>query len=571
MDFRTRSTVHSTKGIVSTSQPLATQVGIDILNKGGNCADAAVAVAAALNVTEPCSTGIGGDMFCLFYNAVDKSVKGLNGSGRSPKSLSLNKINDKGIHGTHIPSSDLNSVTVPGTVAGWIDTIELFGSKNLTLKQILDPAICLARYGYPVSEKTSQSWHSNENLLKTASKNGNEMLINNTAPLCGEIIKLPTLADTFDEIAINGKDGFYDGRVAKEIVQLIKEGNGEMTLDDLKSHTSTVIEPINYVYKDEYVVHECPPNGQGLTTLMALGILENAEKLGKFSKPLIELDHNGTEYLHALIEALRLAFADTKYFVTDPQFFDIEISKLLSKEYLESRAKLINMNHCSNVKHGNPTLTCDTTYFTVGDKRGNAISFIQSNYDGFGTGAIPKGCGFTLQNRGSNFTLEEGHPNVLEGNKRPYHTIIPGMCTLKNTGELFLSFSVMGGFNQPQGQLQTFLNVLRGYSVQQALDLPRFCIGSMPARQPTPNISKKTDIDDDEKDESEINTEVNVENGISEEVKISLQNLGHDIRSASNEICGRGQIIKKTIFNDDRFVFSAGSDYRADGCAIPQL
>ena len=192
MDFRTRSTVHSTKGIVSTSQPLATQVGVDILNKGGNCADAAVAVAAALNVTEPCSTGIGGDMFCLFYNAVDKSVKGLNGSGRSPKSLSLNKIKDKGIHGTHIPSSDLNSVTVPGTVAGWIDTIELFGSKNLTLKQILDPAICLARYGYPVSEKTSQSWHSNENLLKTASKNGNEMLINNTAPLCGEIIKLPT-------------------------------------------------------------------------------------------------------------------------------------------------------------------------------------------------------------------------------------------------------------------------------------------------------------------------------------------------------------------------------------------
>ncbi|TIC30935.1 gamma-glutamyltranspeptidase [Wallemia mellicola] len=548
----------SFKDIRKYIPPLASQAGVKVLDMGGNAVDAAIAVSAALNVTEPCSTGIGGDMFLLYYSASDKKVHGLNGSGRSPSALTLEKAREIGLDGTEIPFDNINAVTVPGAPAGWCDAYDAFSSKKVSLKQVLEPAIRLARNGYPVHQITAEQWSRSEELIKNASPNAEEMLLDGRAPKEGEILYMPTLAQTFEEVAEHGKKGFYEGRIANEIVKLVQSQGGLLTLEDLSSHTSTFVEPMKYTYADEYVVHECPPNGQGLTALIALGILESCEKL---------------EYLHFLIESLRLAFADTRYYVCDPSKTNFDFKQLLEREYLDSRARLIKKDAISKVRHGSPANSSDTVYFTVADEEGNVASFINSNYAGFGTGAVPKGCGFTLQNRGSNFTLEDNHPNVLDGNKRPYHTIIPAICTKKSTNELFMSWSVMGSFNQPQGQVQTLLNVLRGFTPQEALDAPRFCIG---AKKPskivphnTPILSKEAELESSLAD-SEINSEVNIEEGVNENTIKQLRKMGHDVRISrglQREICGRGQIIKKT----SKDVWSAGSDMRADGCAIAQI
>ncbi|KAJ2921559.1 hypothetical protein H1R20_g15538, partial [Candolleomyces eurysporus] len=441
-----RSVVYGTKGVVASSQPLATAAGLEILRKGGNAADAAVATSAALNVTEPCSCGIGGrDAFCLFYDATTKKITALNGSGRAPKKLTLEYAAQRGLKGS-IPLTDLNSVTVPGAPAAWLDTIDQLGNGNVTVADIFAPAIRLAENGYPVSELSSYHWQRSEQLLKSASPNGEEMLLNGRAPRPGEVIRLPNLAKTFKELVDRGKDGFYKGRIAQAIVDLIQSKGGVMELEDLTAHTSTFVEPIKYTYAGEVTVYECPPNGQGITALIALGILEQMQEQGLIPS-LLELPHNSPAYLHALIEALRLAFADSQWYVTDPEVNHIPVDELLSKEYLASRAKLFNPKETNpKVVHGQPVNSSDTVYFTVTDQWGNACSYIQSNYAGFGTGAVPKGCGFTLQNRGSNFTLDPKHPNALQGGKRPYHTIIPAMAT--RNGELFLSYGVMGGFMQ---------------------------------------------------------------------------------------------------------------------------
>lgn len=470
-----RSVVYGVKGIVSSSQPLATEAGLEILRKGGNAADAAVATSAALNVTEPTSCGIGGDAFCLFYDAKTKKVQALNGSGRAPQKLSVKYAQSRGLTGS-IPHTDLNSVTVPGAAAAWIDTIEHFGSGKVTIADILDPAIRLADEGVPVSEVHSHAWQLSESLLKTASANGDEMLLDGKAPLPGQIIKLPNLAQTFRELIASGKDGFYKGRVAQAIVDLVQSKGGVMELTDIAEHKSTFVEPIQYTYANEVTVYECPPNGQGITALIALGILESMQEQG-LVKALSEMKHNSPEYLHTLIEALRLAFADSQWYVTDPDVRHVPVKELLSKEYLASRARLFNPQRTNpRVIHGNPNNSSDTVYFSVTDQWGNACSYIQSNYAGFGTGAIPKGCGFTLQNRGSAFVLDENHPNGLKGGKRPYHTIIPAIATRGD--DLFLSYGVMGGFMQPQGHVQVLLNILRGFTAQAALDAPRFCISA---------------------------------------------------------------------------------------------
>lgn len=396
----------------------------------------------------------------------------------------------------------------------------------------------------------------------------------------------PELAHTFEELAEHGLEGFYSGRIAAEIVALVQSRGGLLSLADLAQHRSEFVEPLTYKYADEYVVHEvgayrpadsnltlqCPPNGQGLTSLIALGILESCERLGMLSQPLLELPHNGTEYLHFLIESLRLAFADTKRYTCDPSTTSFDYTTLLAREYLDSRAKLIKHDTLSNVKYGHPDHSSDTVYFSVADEDGNVASFINSNYAGFGTGAVPRRCGFTLQNRGSGFVLEDGHPNELDGGKRPYHTIIPAICTRVSTQDIFLSWSVMGGFNQPQGQLQTFLNVLRGFMPQEAVDAGRFCIGAArPTRVPQSSsvLLKQSELQSQLHD-SDINTEVNVEEGVNEKVVEELKRMGHDVAVAKKmqrQVCGRGQIIKKTAQN----VWSAGSDMRADGCAIAQV
>ncbi|KAJ3415735.1 hypothetical protein HDV05_004199 [Chytridiales sp. JEL 0842] len=550
-DFNSRrSTVYSTHGIVASSQPLASQIGIDILKQGGNAADAAVAVAAALNVTEPGCTGIGGDLFTLFFDAKSGVVKGLNGSGRAPESLTLARCRELGIDGESIPTRNINAVTVPGAAAGWVDTVETFGSGKLTLGQILEPAIRLAEEGFPVAPISAWMWERSEKLLQTASPNGGEMLRNGKAPKTGEIMKMPFLAKTFRTLATQGKKGFYTGRIAEEIVKVIRDLGGELSLKDLEAHTSTFPEPISITYKDDITIYECAPNGQGITALMALGILEELQANGK-SKELEGLEHNSVEYLHAVIEALRIAFADTRYYVTDPDVVNVPVKEMLSKEYLKKRAELFDPSRAAvDVQHGSPANSSDTVYFSVVDNDGNACSFIISNYEGFGTGVIPHGCGFTLQNRGSNFTLIEGHPNCIAPRKRPYHTIIPAIATKE--GKLWLCYGVMGGFMQPQGHVQVLLNLLHPRSkndAQTSLDLPRICISP-------------------EKDGT-----IFIEEGISDDVVKKLEAMGHKVRVLRGEqraMFGRGQVImvREDAGSVSGRVLGAGSDPRADGCAI---
>lgn len=556
-----RSVVYGTKGVVSSSQPLATEAGLEVLRKGGNAADAAVATSAALNVTEPSSCGIGGDAFCLFYDGTTRSVKALNGSGRAPEKLSIEYLRSRGITGK-IPPTDLNSVTVPGAAAAWVDTVEAFGSGKLSVAAILEPAIRLAEEGVPVSEIHSYSWQRSEDLIKSASPNGHEMLLDGKAPLPGQIMKFPNLAKTFRALAERSKDGFYKGRVAEAIVELIKSKGGVMELEDLEKHTSALVEPIKYTYGGEVTIYECPPNGQGITALMALGILESIQEQGLVGD-LLKMGHNSAEYLHALVEALRIAFADSQYYVTDPDVQHVPVEELLSRDYLASRAALFHPDKTNpRIIHGQPVQSSDTVYFSVTDQWGNACSFIQSNYLRFGTGAVPKDCGFTLQNRGAGFVLREGHPNALKGGKRPYHTIIPALATRGD--DLFMSYGVMGGFMQPQGHVQVLLNMLRGFNPQAAVDAPRFCISTG-----TPDATVRN-----EGQTGAINSEVYLEEGISFDTVERLKAMGHDARILSGfarDMFGRGQVIQKINDKSRRTVWAAGSDPRGDGHAAAQI
>ncbi|KAF5355776.1 hypothetical protein D9756_004066 [Leucocoprinus leucothites] len=595
-----RSVVYGTKGVVSCSQPLATEAGLEILRKGGNAADAAVATSAALNVTEPSCCGIGGDAFCLFYDAKTKEVKALNGSGKSPKKLNIEYLRQRGIEGGQIPLTDLNSVTVPGAAAAWADTVKTLGSGKLTLSEVLEPAIRLAEEGVPVSEIHGLSWKLSENLIKNASPNGDEMLLNGRAPRPGEVIKLPNLAQTFRELGKKGKDGFYKGRIAQAIVDLIKSKGGVMELDDLAEHSSAFVEPIKYTYANEVTVYEVNALRMvkaGITALLALGILEAMQEQGLI-RPLLELEHNSPEYLHALIEALRLAFADSRWYVADPDVEHVPVKELLSKvqaipfymrsihlilslkEYLAKRARLFDPERTNpNLVHGNPVNSSDTVYFTVTSGAMHAVTFkvilrdsalevsleclvIEWTLAHKIPIAIPKGCGFTLQNRGNGFILDPKHPNALKGGKRPYHTIIPAMALRDN--ELFLSYGVMGGFMQPQGHVQVLLNILRGYTVQAALDAPRFCISAgMPDNQTSTTRAA-----------GDANSEIYFEDAFQTETLEKLRVMGHDARVVEGfhrGMMGRGQVIQKLLDGSGKFVWAAGSDCRADGHAAAQI
>jgi gamma-glutamyltranspeptidase/glutathione hydrolase len=526
--------------MVSCSQPIASEIGMRILKQGGNCADAAIAIAAALNVTEPTSTGIGGDCFCLYYDSKDGSVKGLNGSGRAPSALTLERLHSMGFNETNpwSPFSAL-TVTVPGAAAGWCDTIENFGSGNLTLAQILEPAIQLAEQGFPVSQLTSRLWANGLAQLQQT-ENANELLLNGKAPNAGELMKNSTLANTFKLLAAHGKKGFYEGPVAQAIVDVVHSLGGLLTLEDLKAHESTIDTPISVNYRG-VDIYELPPNGQGLTALLALNILNGFD--------ISSYKYHSPEHLHLLVEALRLAFADTRWYVTDPKFSNIPIKELLSPEYAAERRKLFDASRSNpKIEHGYPGITkSSTVYFCVVDGTGSACSFINSNYMGFGTGIIPKGCGFTLQNRGHNFSLNPDHPNVVAPNKRPYHTIIPGMAV--KDGKLFCPFGVMGGFMQPQGHVQVISNMIDfGMDPQQALDSPRFCIEGGDALGGT----------------------LLIEEGIDPEAVTTLQKLGHNhavlVRGWNDRsVFGRGQIIRRDTVTG---VLAAGCDPRSDGQAI---
>ncbi len=529
-----RSPVYSRRGIVATSQPLATAAGIEVLSKGGNAADAAVAAAAALNVTEPTSTGIGGDMFALYFDAQTKQVTALNGSGRAPSALTIDRLKREGLLAESLPPFHPHTVTVPGACAGWCDLIGKHGS--LSMNEILTPAIRLADEGFPVAPITAHFWARGADRQLKSALNGHEMTIGGRAPKAGEIFQNKGLAKTFKLVAERGAVGFYQGLVAESIVAVIKEAGGCLSAEDLASHLSTWESPISVDYRG-LRVYECPPNGQGITALIALNILEGFD--------LAELDVVSPEKMHLMIEAMRLAFADAKWYVSDPAFSKIPVKELLSKEYASERRKLIDMKRATiDPKRGSPVNSSGTVYLSVVDGMGNACSFINSNYMGFGTGIVPKGWGFTLQNRGHNFSLDPNHPNVLAPGKRPYHTIIPAMVTRVSDNSLYASYGVMGGFMQPQGHVQV-LSALKdaGLDPQSALDLPRFCI----------------DVD-------EAGGKVAIEEGMPKETMDALQSMGHplyELGGYNRAAFGRGQVILRDEFG----VLCAGSDPRADGYA----
>jgi len=529
-----RSPVYSHRGIVATSQPLATAAGLEVLSRGGNAADAAVAAAAALNVTEPTSTGIGGDMFALYFDAQTQQVTALNGSGRASSALTLERLKREGLLADSLPFYHPHTVTVPGACAGWCDLIAKHGSLSLT--EILAPAIRLADKGFPVAPITAHFWARGADRQLKSALNGYELTIDGRAPKAGEIFRNPGLARTFKLVAERGALGFYQGSVAESIVAVIKEAGGCLSADDLASHVSTWETPLSVDYRG-LRVYECPPNGQGITALIALNILEGFD--------LAELDLLSTEKMHLMIEAMRLAFADAKWYVSDPAFSKIPMQELLSKEYASERRKLIDPKRATvDPRRGSPVNASGTVYLSVVDGMGNACSFINSNYMGFGTGIVPKGWGFTLQNRGHNFSLDPNHPNVLAPGKRPYHTIIPAMVTRVSDNSLYASYGVMGGFMQPQGHVQV-LSALKdgGLDPQSALDLPRFCL-----------------------DAESAGGHVDIEEGMPTATVNALREMGHPLNEVSGyerAVFGRGQV----ILRDEAGVLCGGSDPRADGYA----
>ena len=530
-----RSPVLARNGIVATSQPLAAQAGLEMLREGGNAADAAVATAAVLNVVEPTSTGIGGDCFCLFYDAHDQQVHAVNGSGRAPAALTIETLKAAGCDG-EMPNLGPHAVTVPGTAAGWEDTLARHG--RLPLAKVLAPAIRLAEEGHPVAPIISQAWQRAADLLQSASPNGEEMLIEGRGPHPGELRKNPNLGKVLRVVADGGAEAFYQGWAGQAVVDVLQSLGGVMTVNDLAQHCSTFEPPISTTYRG-YTIYECAPNGQGLTALIALNILEGYD--------LQTLDPRSSAYTHLLIEALRLAFADTRWFIADPTQSSVPVEGLLSKDYASERGELIDpLQVQPDPGRGAPVHSSDTVYLSAADGDGNACSFINSNYKGVGTGIVPQGCGFTLQNRGAGFVLDPHHPNALAPGKRPYHTIIPAMSTHAD-GTLHASFGVMGGYNQPQGHVQIFANLVdHEMDPQLALDMPRFSIYDDPP-----------------------NGGVYVEDGYPTTTMSELAELGHEVVPVSElrrtVFLGKGQIILR---DRESGVLWGGSDPRSDGAAV---
>jgi gamma-glutamyltranspeptidase / glutathione hydrolase len=531
-----RSPVYGRGGMVAASQPLAVAAGLQLLSQGGSAADAAVATAAALNVTEPGSTGLGGDAFVLYYEAAKQRVYALNGSGRAPAALTLERLHREGYSNESLPTHHAYTVTVPGACAAWCDLIERFG--RLPLADSLTPAIRLAEEGFPAALLTSHYWQIAIDSLLLTSPNGRELTSGGRAPRAGEIFRNPGFARTLRAVSDGGKAGFYDGPVAEAIAAEVQRAGGCLTVADLASHTSTWDEPIAIHYRGKRV-WECPPNGQGLTALMALNILSGYD--------LSSMPPLSAKRLHLCIEAMRLAFADAFRYIADPAFADIPLEGLLSDAYAAERRQQINPQLAARqARYGNPPSTGhDTVYFSVVDAQGNACSFINSLYMQFGSGIVPEGWGFALQNRGHNFSLQPGHFNALAPGKRPYHTIIPAMLTNPD-GSLYASLGVMGGFMQPQGHLQVISALLDdGDDPQAALDRPRFCM------DPFHSESKTA-----------------LEEGVPAETISTLGEMGHSIEVLSGlnrSRFGRGQVICRDSTDG---VLSAGSDPRSDGCAM---
>ena len=457
--FSTRSEVIAKNGMVATSHPLASQVGIDILKKGGNAIDAAIAANAAIGLMEPTGNGIGGDLFAIVWIEKEKKLYGLNASGRSPKKLTIEYFKENNFQS--IPPYGPLPVSVPGCVDGWFELHDKFG--KIKMNEILEPAIKYAENGFPVTELVAY-------YMKNASRNFKDYpnfketyYINDSTPHKGEIFKNPDLANTLKIIAEKGRKGFYEGKIAKTISNFIIDQGGFLSYDDLKSHKSEWIKPVSTNYRG-YDIWELPPNGQGIAALQILNLLEGYD--------IKSMGFGSADYIHHFVEAKKIAFADRAKYYADMDFNEIPVEYLISKEYSDIRRKEINpMNAAKNVPPGNIE-NGDTIYLTTADSDGNMVSLIQSNYRGMGSGMIPTGLGFMLQDRGELFSLEDDHFNVYKPNKRPFHTIIPAFIT--KDGNPFVSFGLMGGAMQPQGHAQIVINLIDfEMNLQEAGDAPR--------------------------------------------------------------------------------------------------
>jgi gamma-glutamyltranspeptidase / glutathione hydrolase len=532
--FATRSEVIAKHGMAATSQPLATQIALDILKKGGNAIDAAIAANAALGLMEPTGNGIGGDLFAIIWDAKTQKLYGLNASGRSPKSLTLEYFKEKGL--TKVPSHGPLSVSVPGCVDGWFEMHKKFGSMKMT--EILKPAIDYAREGFPVSELIAYYWNGNSRSLKDFPGFKEIYMPNGKAPQKGEIFKNPYLANTLEKIANGGRDAFYKGEIAKKIDEYMKRQGGFLSYEDLASHTSEWLEPVSTNYRG-YDVWELPPNGQGIAALQILNILELYD--------IAKMGFGSTEYLHLLTEAKKLAFEDRAKYYADMSFADVPVEQLISKDYARKRNELINPNRAARSYTPGELEQGNTIYMTVADQYGNMVSLIQSNYRGMGSGMTPEGLGFVIQDRGEMFTLEKGHANCYAPGKRPFHTIIPAFIT--KDGKPFMSFGVMGGAMQPQGHVQIVVNMIDfGMNLQEAGDAPRMQhLGSS-----EPTGEKMTD-----------GGTLVLESGFDYEVIRELLKKGHKI---SYDLGGYGGY-QAIMWDEKNGVYYGASESRKDGQA----
>ncbi len=532
--FATRSEVIAQNGMACTSQPLATQVALDILKAGGNAMDAAIAANAVLGLVEPTGNGVGGDLFAIVWDAETEKLYGLNASGRSPRSLTLDYFKENGIE--NIPSYGPLPVSVPGCVDGWYELNEKFGS--MKMEEILKPAINYAREGFPVTEVIAYYWAGGARALSHFPNIAEVYMPDGNAPEKGEIFKNPYLASTLEKIAKGGRDAFYKGEIARTIDTFMKEQGGFLSYEDLAGHTSEWVEPVSTNYRG-YDVWELPPNGQGIAALQILNILEGYD--------IASMGFGSSEYIHYFVEAKKLAFEDRARYYADPAFNEIPVETLISKEYASRRRELINPRRASRfldagkIEHGN------TIYLTVADNAGNMVSLIQSNYRGLGSGMCPPGLGFILQDRGEIFTLEEGHFNVYEPGKRPFHTIIPAFIT--KHGKPWMSFGVMGGSMQPQGHAQIVINMIDfGMNLQEAGDAPR--IRHDGSSQPTGEKMTDGGI-------------VNLESGIPYQSIRELVRQGHRIQYTVGGYGGYQAI----LWDEEKGVYFGASESRKDGQA----
>lgn len=519
----TRSPVLAMNGMVATSQPLASAAALRVLQDGGNAVDAAITAAAVLNVVEPNSTGIGGDMFAIVYMQQDARPVGLNGSGWAGSKACVDFFKQRSL--PDVPLFGMYSVTVPGAVAGWYKLHQRYG--KLPMGRVLAPAIDYAEKGFPVSEIISVQWRRAQDRLRETPEAAQHALIDGRSPHQGELFKMPALARTLKMIAEGGRDVFYKGDIAKRIVQFSDKNDGLLTLSDFADFDAQWIEPVSTKYRG-YDIYELGAQTQGITALEMLNILEAYD--------LKSLGHNSAGHLHLMIEAKKLAFADRDAYIADPDKVTVPVSTLISKEYAAERRKLISEAHAMPSPRSRLWDTGDTVYLTVIDRDRNAVSFINSLFKSFGSGLVAGDTGIVLQNRGALFELDPAHPNVVAPRKRPFHTLIPGMAL--EGGKPVWSFGVMGGDNQPQGHVQVLINRIEfGMDVQQAGEAPRF---------------------------RHSGGKVLLESAFSDSVRSALVEKGHTVAGGRDAWGGYQGI----AIDPKTGVLAGGSDPRKDGLAI---